>query len=412
MLASGTTLFNLKGLLRSFSDSSGLHVNFSKSFLVSVNVSKEKSSHLAQTFGCDVGSMPFTYLGLPLGTTKPSILDFSPLVTKIERRLSGISRFLSYQGRLILVNSVFSALPTFYMCYLQLPPTVINQIDRYQKHCLWSGGDINRKGSCLAAWDIACRTKEEGGLGIVNMKSQNVALLIKYLDKFYNHADILWVSLTWSKLYSNNSTPPHARSPIGSFWWKDIMKLMDKFLLMAKCNTSKDNSVLFWHDNWLQDTVKSSFPQLYSFTKKPKCSLRFFVDQSLDRLFHLPLSIQASNQVTDLQAVLQEGVWDREEDDYWVYSWGSSTYNNRKAYKCLQGSYEASPLFSWLWSSGNLGKHQFIFWHLLKDRLNTRNLLWRKNKALDDYSCVICSLKKQASIYSLNAHSAPHVGTT
>jgi len=265
-----------------------------------------------------------------------------------------------FQGRLIVVNSVFSALPTFYMCCLQLPPTVINQIDRYQKHCLWSGGDINRKGSCLAAWDIACRTKEEGGLGIVNMKSQNVALLIKYLDKFYNHADILWVSLTWSKLYSNNSTPPHARSPIGSFWWKDIMKLMDKFLLMAKCNTSKDNSVLFWHDNWLQDTVKSSFPQLYSFTKKPKCSLWFFVDQNLDRLFHLPLSIQASNQLTDLQAVLQEGVWDPEEDDYWVYSWGSSTYNSRKAYKCLQGCYEAS-LFSWLWSAGNLGKHKFFF---------------------------------------------------
>jgi hypothetical protein len=32
--ASANNLFNLKGLLRSFSDSSGFHVNFSKSFLV------------------------------------------------------------------------------------------------------------------------------------------------------------------------------------------------------------------------------------------------------------------------------------------------------------------------------------------------------------------------------------------
>lgn len=158
---------------------------------------------------------------------------------------------------------------------------------------------------------------------------------------------------------------------------------------MPKCNTSKDNSVLFWHDNWLQDTVKSSFPKLYSFTKKPKCSLRFFVDQSLDRLFHLPLSIQASNQLTDLQAVLQEGVWDPEEDDYWVYSWGSSTYNSRKAYKCLQGSYQASPLFSWLWSAGNLGKHKFFFWLLLRDRLKEHPKT--ENKFLEDYNCVICS---------------------
>jgi hypothetical protein len=46
------------------------------------------------------------------------------------------------------------------------------------------------------------------------------------------------------------------------------------------------------------------------------------------------------------------------------------------------------PLFSWLWSFENFGKHKF-FWLLLKDRLNTRNLLRRKNKVLEDYNCAI-----------------------
>jgi len=64
-------LFNLKGLLRSFSDSTGLHVNFAKSFLVPINMSNHRATYLANIFGCQVGSMPFTYLGLPLGTTKP-----------------------------------------------------------------------------------------------------------------------------------------------------------------------------------------------------------------------------------------------------------------------------------------------------------------------------------------------------
>jgi len=49
--------------------------------------------------------MPFTYLGLPLGTTKPSVQDFCPLLNRIERRLSGFNRLLSYDGRLILVNA-------------------------------------------------------------------------------------------------------------------------------------------------------------------------------------------------------------------------------------------------------------------------------------------------------------------
>jgi len=64
--ADAMQLYTLKGLLRSFSDSTGLHVNFKKSFLVPINVSTEKTLRLAQTFGCAVGNMPFTYLGLPL----------------------------------------------------------------------------------------------------------------------------------------------------------------------------------------------------------------------------------------------------------------------------------------------------------------------------------------------------------
>jgi hypothetical protein len=192
--SSASILFTLKGLLRSFSDST--HVNFSKSFLVPINVSEEKSKHLAKTFGCEVREMPFTYLGLPLGTTKPSVQDFSPLVYKVERRLNGVSRFLSYQGRLVLVNSVFSALPTFYLCTLQIPPTVLDQIDKYRKSCLWKGGDINRKGGFLAAWEVACLSKNEGGLGIIDLRKQNSALLLKYLDKFYNQANIPWVKLT------------------------------------------------------------------------------------------------------------------------------------------------------------------------------------------------------------------------
>jgi hypothetical protein len=152
-----------------------------------------RAYHIAGLFGCKIGSLPFTYLGLPLGTTKPSLEEYSPLLTRIERRITGISKFLSYHGRLILVNSVLSALPTFYMCSLKIPPQIIKQIDVYRKHCLWIKGDITRKGTCLVAWETACKPKDQGGLGIIDIKSQNNALLLKFLDKFYNKAEIPWV---------------------------------------------------------------------------------------------------------------------------------------------------------------------------------------------------------------------------
>jgi hypothetical protein len=108
----------------------------------------------------------------------------------MEKRLFGISKFLAYQDRLVLMNFVFSALPTYYMCSLVISPTVIHQVDRFRKHCFLSKGDISRRGTCLAAWEPMCRSKNEGGLGIINIQNQNTTLLMKFLDKFYNHADV------------------------------------------------------------------------------------------------------------------------------------------------------------------------------------------------------------------------------
>jgi len=277
--ADAKQLFILKGLLRSFSDSIGLNVNFNKSCLLPINVSEAKLSHLAATFGCKTGSMPFTYLGLPLGTTRPTIQDFTPLLTRMERRLSGFSSFLSYHGKVLLVNSVLSALPTYFMCTLSIPPQILDQIDRFRKHCVWSKGDINRKGTCLVAWKEMCKTKEEGGLNIINLENQNSALLKKFLDKFYNHASIPWVNLTWSKLYHNENIPPHSKNPCGSFWWKDVLKLFPKFRDFAKSNPGKGNTTTLWSDNWSGQLLKEVFPHLHSFCRKKHWSLKHFIEK-------------------------------------------------------------------------------------------------------------------------------------
>jgi hypothetical protein len=93
----------LKILLEDFSLATGLRVNYAKSCLVSVNISDESLHSLAQSFGCTTGSLPFTYLVLPLGITKPTVQDLSPLVSLVERRLNASAHFLGYGGRLEFV---------------------------------------------------------------------------------------------------------------------------------------------------------------------------------------------------------------------------------------------------------------------------------------------------------------------
>ena len=71
-----TQLNHLKDLLSEFAESTGLKVNFDNSFMVPINVTEEKFDILAYTLGCSKGSLPFTYLGLPLSLARPSVVDF------------------------------------------------------------------------------------------------------------------------------------------------------------------------------------------------------------------------------------------------------------------------------------------------------------------------------------------------
>jgi hypothetical protein len=118
-------LFFLKAVLNSYATSTGLRVNYNKSSLYPINVNPEKMEILSRTFNCQIRSMPFTYPGLPLGLSKPRIQHFLPLIQRIEKRLSCTSNFVSQARRLELVNSIFSALPTFLMCTLKIPVATI-----------------------------------------------------------------------------------------------------------------------------------------------------------------------------------------------------------------------------------------------------------------------------------------------
>jgi hypothetical protein len=154
-------LFVLKALLSTFADSTGLKVNYSKSSMVPINLSPDRLRHLDATFNCVAGSLTFTYLGLPLSNSKPIIQECLSLVHRIERRLLSTSMFLTQGGKLLMVNSVLSSLTTFYLCSIKVTIEVLNQIDKYRRHCLWRGGDVNDKKPPLASWKLVCKPKKK-----------------------------------------------------------------------------------------------------------------------------------------------------------------------------------------------------------------------------------------------------------
>jgi hypothetical protein len=81
-----------------------------------------------------------------------------------------------------------------------------------------------------------------------------------------------------------------------------------------------------------------------------------------------------------------------DENDKWIYNWGSSIFASAKVYKILVGHSGIHPTYKWLWKSNCQPKHKVFFWLLINDKLSTRNILKRKNMHLDSYNCVLCSL--------------------
>jgi len=117
-------------------------------------------------------------------------------------------------------------------------------VDNYRKHSLWRGADIHDRKPSKAAWELVCLPKDEGGLGVLNLQTQNESLLLKNLHKFYNRFDIPWVNLIWERYCSSGSLPSSTKLQ-GSFWWKDILRILDSFKGMAMANIGDGLSCLF-----------------------------------------------------------------------------------------------------------------------------------------------------------------------
>ena len=129
--------------------------------MLPINVSNEEMVVLATNFGCVVGSMPFTYLGLPLGTSRPRMQDLLPMVTSVERRLAASSSLLAYGGRLQLIRSCLSSMPIFFLCSLSIHEGIIKQLNIIIRQCLWrtKQGESTSYQS-LASSEMICKPKK------------------------------------------------------------------------------------------------------------------------------------------------------------------------------------------------------------------------------------------------------------
>jgi hypothetical protein len=239
---------------------------------------------------------------------------------------------------------------------------------------------------------MICKPKNKGGVGIVDFQKHNEALLLKFLDKFYNKTDTPWVNLIWRTYYQESV--PHAENLCGSFWWKDVCKYLDKYRQVATILPGKGDTFLFWLDSWKFENsntpLSERYPRIFSYVLDDKLTAEeVYAIDDITQLFHLPLSSQAYEELQELSFQMRRNPLSVGNDS-WVYVWGS-TYTASKYYKHIYEHIQVIGLYRWIWKSSCIMKHKFFAWLLISDRLNTRDILKRRHwKVTDDTHCELC----------------------
>ena len=115
------------------------------------------------------------------------------LVEKVLARIRAYSaRYLSYGGRLTLVQTFLSKLHIFWSRIFLIQKSILRQIDAICTNYLWNGS-MHYINSPLVSWKDVCKPKEEGGLGLIDIEVWNVASIAKYEWWLATKADHPWV---------------------------------------------------------------------------------------------------------------------------------------------------------------------------------------------------------------------------
>jgi len=331
------------------------------------------------------------------------------------------NKFLSFGGRIVLLNSVLNAIPIFYLSFLRMSMKVWKRLVRIQREFLWGGVGGGKKNSWVK-WSKVCQPKEKRGLGIRDIRLVNLSLLAKWRWRILHGDGALWIEVLKEKyggmIEDLLETEIDHWPRFVSKWWKDIVTLDHGgggswFNVEVIRRVGNGQNTSFWNAKWRGDTTfKIKYPRLYAISNQKEAKVADFLvfngfgtewNFSWRRRLFVWEEELINNLMLDIQGFDRapgedEWVWKLEDGGRFSVS---STY--KKLEEALREEEEWGEVecrvFGQIWKSPAPTKAVALSWKGLINRIPTRENLARRN-ALPinvNLNCVVCGMVEETT---------------
>ncbi|KAK9949447.1 hypothetical protein M0R45_004967 [Rubus argutus] len=149
MQGNSQSLRALNRFLNAYAKNSGQVVNKAKSSIFLGRYARPRETIIQHTLGIREGSLPCTYLGVPIFIGRPKSVYFRSIADKVRCKLSSWKGHqLSQAARLQLISSVIQSLLIYSFQVYKWPRALLLRVQGWTRNFFWSGDPL-KKGSTL-----------------------------------------------------------------------------------------------------------------------------------------------------------------------------------------------------------------------------------------------------------------------
>ncbi|GJS60016.1 putative RNA-directed DNA polymerase, eukaryota, reverse transcriptase zinc-binding domain protein [Tanacetum coccineum] len=380
--------------LNEFKNVSGLVPSIPKSTVYFCNVVNHVKLAILSIMPFSEGTLPVTYLGVPLISTRLFNRDCKVLVEKAQNRIGDWkNKSLSYAGRLQLCKSVISSMHVYWASVLMIPIGILLDIEQLIRGFLWCNGELKR-GKAKVAWADICLPKSEGGLGLRSLEIFNIALMTTHIWNIVSNKESLWVRWIHTYKLKGRSLWEVPLNREASWGWLKLLQLRDLVRPFFWKQIGSGRDVSIWFDWWSDECPLIRYLSPRDISREGFTLQDTIADMVSNEGWRWPQAWLLKAPILGLitTPVLEvnklDTCWWRDNNGH------MSKFSVKAAWEAFRPRGNEVTWHRIVWFSNNIPRHAFHLWLVMRKSLKTHDKLRQWDVGgdlnLSTLRCVLC----------------------